>query len=551
MKRIYIYLIAILATGAVFYSCETTDLDLTSNPNALDTTQTDVDFFNNAIQLRYGTLMDSLGSDNAELVRIEYLGSRNYLNAFGPTAFDYVWDDAYRQILADLKAMTPIAMANEQYKHLAIAQVLSADVLVTLVDNFGDVPYSEALQGAKDLLNPNVDSGAAVYAAAEGMLNEAIANFNRENSQPGPDTDFYYQNDYVKWIKLANTLKMKIYLQSRLVDDAALSKFNAVVATGNYITDTSEDFQFQWGSNENQPDTRTPKYAANYTPTGAEDYLSNWLIGTMQEKNDPRIRYYFYRQVSQVPGQEIAPNGETLTCSLESAPQHYIDGGFTFCGLPNGYWARDHGDNDGTPGDGFLRSTYGVYPAGGSFDDSRFEPISQGGGGAGAGITPLMLASWVDFMKAEMAYLENPASAKEFIIAGTQKSIAKVTPFGNLDPDADLSVAPTDSDISAYLDIVGSEYENASDTEKWNVMAEQFWIASFGNGTLNYNFYRRTGYPTTLQPNREPNPGGFIRSLRYPANFVNNNSSVDQKPQVTAQVFWDTNPASPEFPKSN
>ena len=551
MKRIYIYLIAILATGAVFHSCETTELDLTSNPNALDTTQTDVDFFNNAIQLRYGTLMDSLGSDNAQLVRIEYLGNRNYLNAFAPTAFDYVWDDAYRQILADVKAMKPLAMANEQYKHLAIAQVLSADVLVTLVDNFGDVPYSEALQGADDLLNPNVDSGAAVYAAAEGMLNEAIANFNREDSQPGPDTDLYYQNDYVKWIKLANTFKMKIYLQTRLVDDAALSKFNAIVATGNYITDTSEDFQFQWGSNENQPDTRTPKYAGNYTPTGADDYLSNWLIGTMQEKNDPRIRYYFYRQVSEVPGQEIAPNGETLTCSLESAPQHYIDGGFTFCGLPNGYWARDHGDNDGTPGDGFLRSTYGIYPAGGSFDDSRFEPVAQGGGAAGAGITPLMLASWVDFMKAEMAYLENPANAEQFILAGTQKSISKVTSFGSLDGDADLSVAPSAGDIVTYLEDISSNYQSASATEKWNIMAEQFWIASFGNGTLNYNFYRRTGYPTTLQPNREPNPGGFIRSFRYPANFVNNNSSINQKQEVTTQVFWDTNPASPEFPKSN
>ena len=110
MKRIYIYLIAILATGSVFQSCETTELDLTSNPNALDVTQTDVGFFNNAIQLRYGTLMDSLGSDNAQLVRIEYLGSRNYLNAFAPTAFDYVWDDAYRQILADVKAMTPLAL---------------------------------------------------------------------------------------------------------------------------------------------------------------------------------------------------------------------------------------------------------------------------------------------------------------------------------------------------------------------------------------------------------------------------------------------------------
>ncbi|WP_031426264.1 SusD/RagB family nutrient-binding outer membrane lipoprotein [Flavimarina sp. Hel_I_48] len=551
MKRIYILLTALLATGMIFQSCETTDLDLTGNPNALTTDQTDVDFFNNAIQIRYANLMEKFGTTSAQVVRIEYLGSRNYLNAFAPTAFDDEWDDAYREILADVQAMRPIALENEQYRHLAIAQVLSADVLVTLVDNFGDIPYSEALQGADDLLNPNVDSGVAVYSAAEGMLNDAISNFTRDGSQPGPDTDLFYDNDYDLWVKLANTLKMKIYLQTRLVDADANSKFNAIVAAGNYITDTSEDFEFQWGTNENQPDTRAPKYADNYTPTGAGDYLSNWLIGTMQDKDDPRLRYYFYRQVNAVPGEEVPPNEQTLTCSLENAPQHYIDGGFTFCSLPNGYWARDHGDNDGTPGDGFLRSTYGVYPAGGNFDDSRFDPVTQGGGGAGAGITPLMLASWVDFMKAEMAYLENPATAEEFIIAGTQKSIAKVRSFGSLDGSADLSVAPSDDDVSTYLDDVASDYQSATETGKWNVMAEQFWIASFGNGTLNYNFYRRTGYPTTLQPNREFNPGGFIRSFRYPANFVNNNSSVSQKQDVTAQVFWDTNPPSPEFPTSN
>ncbi|MEH6406038.1 MAG: SusD/RagB family nutrient-binding outer membrane lipoprotein [Leeuwenhoekiella sp.] len=551
MKRIYKLLVVTLITGMAFHSCETTDLDLTDNPNALTPDQADVDFFLNAIQLRYATLKDSLGYDNAQLVRIEYLGSRNYLNAYGPTASDYVWDDAYRQILADVKAMTPLAEENSQFRHIAIAQVLSADVLITLVDNFGDVPYSEALQAGEGVFNPNVDSGASVYAAAEGMLDQAISNFTRTDVLAEPDLDLYYDNDYSLWIKLANTLKMKIYLQTRLVDNAAIGKFNSIVASGNYITSTSEDFQFQWGTNETQPDTRHPKYADNYTPNGAGDYLSNWLMGTMIEDDDPRIRYYFYRQVNAVPGEEVAPNEQTLTCSLESAPQHYIDGGYTFCSLPNGYWGRDHGDNDGTPGDGFLRSTYGIYPAGGNFDDSRFDPVAQGGGAAGAGITPLMLASWVDFMKAEVAMITDPATAEPFILEGVKKSIEKVTAFGSMDADADLSFEPTVDDITGFIADVSAAYKAGSTEDKWNIMSEQFWVASFGNGTLNYNFYRRTGYPTTLQPNREPNPGGFIRSFRYPANFVNNNSSVTQKQAVTTQVFWDNNPTSPGFPVSN
>lgn len=551
MKRIYKIFSLVLITGLCFNSCETTELDLTENPNALTPEQADVNYFLNAIQLKYADLMENFGSSTAAVVRIEFLGSRNYLNAFSSTAFDQEWDDAYREILADVQAMQPLAEEASQFKHIGIAQILSADVLITLVDMFGDVPYSEALQGSEGVFNPNVDSGADVYAAAENLLDDAINNLSKEGASAGPRVDFFYNKNYDNWIKLANTLKMKIYLQTRLVDNSAVEKFENIVATGNYITSTSEDFQFNWGTNENQPDTRHPNYAYNYAPSGAESYLSNWLMGTMAEKDDPRIRYYFYRQVNAVPGEEIEPNEQLLTCSLESAPQHYIDGGYTFCSLPEGYWGRDHGDNDGTPGDNFYRTTYGVYPAAGNFDDNRFEDVGQGAGGQGAGITPLLLASWVDFMEAEVAMLSDPASAKNHIISGVEKSIEKVTSFGSLDPDADPDFEPTTAEIDEYVTDVEEEFEAASEENKWNVLAEQFWIASFGNGVLNYNFYRRTGYPTTLQPNREPNPGGFIRSFRYPANFVNNNSSVSQKQEVTTQVFWDTNPSSPDFPVAN
>ena len=552
MKKIYKIFALFLVAGVSLNSCETTELDLTENPNALTPEQADVNFFLNAIQLRYATLMESFGSTTAEVVRIEYMLGRDYLNAYPPTDFDEEWDDAYREILADAKAMQPLAEEASQYRHLGIAQVLSADVLITLVDLFGDVPYSEALQASEGVFNPNVDSGAEVYAAAEAMLDSAIVNLEREDATAGPNVDFYYDNNYENWVKLANTLKMKIYLQTRLVNDNSLEKFREIVATGNYINDISEDFQFNWGTNENQPDTRHPDYADNYTPSGAEDYLSNWLMGTMAVKEDPRLRYYFYRQTDAVPGAEIEPSEQLLTCSLEDAPQHYIDGGFSFCYLPGGYWGRDHGDDDGTPGDQFHITTYGVYPAGGMFDDDSFGDVAQGAGGQGAGITPLLLASWVDFMQAEVAMVTGDVEgAKAEVLSGAAKSIEKVTSFGSLDPDADLSFEPTDEEIEEYLQEIETRFTTRAGDGKWNVLAEQFWIASYGNGILNYNFYRRTGYPTTLQPNRELNPGAFIRSFRYPANFVNNNSSVQQKQGVDTPVFWDVNPASPGFPEAN
>ncbi|MBL7472821.1 SusD/RagB family nutrient-binding outer membrane lipoprotein [Robertkochia sediminum] len=539
-----------LVSALSFMACETLDLDITENPNALTPGQADVDFFANAIQLNYVDFVESMGITAGQVVRQEVLFDRNYLNAFAPISFNGEWNDVYRGILTNLEAMRPLAEESELFYHVAMGEVLAADAMITLVDFFGPVPFSEAISGDEGNFNPAPDSGEEVYAAALALLDGAINKFNG-SAAGGLQNDFFYDNDVDNWIKLANTLKMKIYLQTRLVNPNAISEFNAIVASGEYIDENSEDFQFFYGTNENQPDNRHPRYADDYTPSGAINYQSNWLMNNMIENGDPRLQYYFYRQVSAVPGQEIDPNEETIDCSLETAPQHYIDGGFTFCALPNGYWGRDHGDDSGTPPDGFLRTAAGVYPAAGNFDDGRFDPVAQGDGGQGAGITPIMLASYVDMMKAEVAAISDPAAAKPFLIDALNKHIEKVQSFGALDASADATTAPDGDDVTNFLNGIEIAFDAADNDGKWDIIGEQLIVTTYGNGLLPFNFYRRTGFPTTLQPNREPDPGAVIRSFRYPANSANNNSSITQRQNVTFQVFWDTNPASPAFPVAN
>jgi hypothetical protein len=53
-----------------------------------------------------------------------------------------------------------------------------------------------------------------------------------------------------------------------------------------------------------------------------------------------------------------------------------------------------------------------------------------------------------------------------------------------------------------------------------------------------------------MQPNVEPNPGGFIRSFLYPASETGANPNVQQKAKVTQRVFWDNNPET-GFPTGN
>ncbi len=280
MKKIFKYFLGILASGILFSGCETTELDIRDNPNFLKDDQGDVNLFTNAIQLDYARLINLYGFDAAQPIRQIAMQDRQYVNAFSPTSLDFEWELAYQNILADIRAMQVPAEENKQFRALAIAQVIEADVLTILVDFFGDVPYSEAIQ-APEILNPKLDSGADVYAVALDLLDKAIVNFTRDDNFEDPPIDFYYNKKWAKWVKLANTLKMKIYLQTRLVDSDALNKFQAIVNSENYISSSDDDFVFQYGTNAVQPDTRHPEFGSNYTPTGAGDYMSNWLMNTM------------------------------------------------------------------------------------------------------------------------------------------------------------------------------------------------------------------------------------------------------------------------------
>jgi hypothetical protein len=571
MKKNNIYIILVILISLITnVSCESLDLDKSKDPFSLTPDQGDVEFLFNSIEEDFARQLEgdadfssddnwsSGGSTNgdglsiygAELTRMYAMSntnSRNYAAVYQASDSDDEWTNAYAGLMSDIRTMTPLALAAGKTHHVAIAQFIEAYTMTAMVDFYGDIPYSEMGQG----LDPKTDSGASIYAAAIVLLDNAIDNFNSDATAE-PNIEVFYGSDINQWIKAANTLKMKLYLQTRLVDNTAMTKFNAIVTSGNYITDSADDLEYRWeGTNTSNPDNRHPRYGLNYTPTGAADYMSNWLMGTMDSSSDPRIRYYFYRQVAAVPGQEIPADEEDLKCSLQSAPAHYTAGGFTFCSLPNGYWGRDHGDSDGLPPDGFLKTTFGVYPAGGKFDGDNFQRVyntttNQPRGAQGHGITPILLASWVNFMKAEMAMADNnPGLAKTEMMEGIDKSIAKVLAFGPRDPAFNSTFAPSGSDISNFTVAVSSDWDAADLTGKWNILGVQQFRAVFGNGIESYNFYRRTGYPTNLQPNRSATPGNFIRSFYYPSNAVNNNSNITQKASQSIPVFWDNNPTGP------
>lgn len=120
-----------------------------------------------------------------------------------------IYGTIYQNVLYDLKNAAA-QISNDDIKHAQI-ELLSVYAWQYLVDNFGDVPYSEALNvvGENQVFAPKYDDDAAIYAdliaraaAAKSKLSGAGTGFT--------SADFIYGGDTDAWTKFANSLIVKI-----------------------------------------------------------------------------------------------------------------------------------------------------------------------------------------------------------------------------------------------------------------------------------------------------------------------------------------------------
>lgn len=548
MKR-FIYGLTMAAGMVLATSCADKLDELLENPNAVNATTASPDFLLNRIQLDYQSLWFGVSDRGARLTRIINQGAALYEAAYTATATNGTWSNAYANILADIDFLLPLAEKSNLQRHLGIAKTIKAMVLMDLVDTYGDVPYSEALDAAN--FNPKVDNGAAVYAAALALLNEANGHFTVANAAGSPN-DYFYNRNYTRWNKLVNTIKLKYYLNTRLVDAAASrAGINALIAGGQLLAN-GDDFVFRFGTTNADPDSRHPKFAGQYTNGGGDYQSTDFMHHLTVEKgfDDPRTRYYMYRQVltntTSVDEQE---------CISQIAPPQYLVGNFPYCNPAGnrGFWGRDHLDPDGIPPDGLKRTAYGPFPSGGRFDNDSAVPVSNINlGMRGAGIHPIMLAAYVDFMLAESALtLGTTGDAKALLLSGIQKHMNYVRAFALSGPEASVITAfepnaTFTSRVNNYLTYVGNQFDAQPNADKrLNVVGREYWLSLFGNGMEAYNMYRRTGKPERMQPALEERPGPFVRSFLYPLNYMVTNVNAVQKQNLAQQVFWDKNPASP------
>lgn len=553
-KQLIIFLLG--SVGIIFIgACNKQLSPLLNNPSAATPAAADADLYLNNIQINFKNFFQDATDLTDQLTRQEIMYGPTYYNAYQPTSFDDIWQKAYESVFLTANTMIPLAEAKNETTHAGIAQVLKAYTMITMVDLFGDVPYSQADQGVA-IPNPKVDKGADIYDSAEALLDSAIINFSKKPSVK-PANDLFYGGNATNWTALAKTLLLKAYMQTRLVDNTVTAKIAALITENDLVNSPSQDFAFAYSTHNQAPDARSSHYVTNYgTDNGAGDYIGTWFMWALADAKgfpDPRARYYLYRQLDNINTDPRTASQTTrqfaIPCLYRTDP---YAAGVPYCLVDTGYWGRDHGNNEGIPPDNSLRTTWGLYPAGGAFDYSQNTATGQSTGretGAGGnGINPIWLSSYTDFIKAEAALvLGTSGDPQALTIAGVDASFNKVAGFaaaiGYKIPTSDTTMLITPSNQQKYEAKVTSLYQAAATTaDKLNVIETEYYLAAWGNGVETYNNYRRTGCPNNFQPALSPSPGDFIRSFFYASVYANYNINAVQKTTTNVKVFWDNNP---------
>ncbi|MEO7801708.1 MAG: SusD/RagB family nutrient-binding outer membrane lipoprotein [Ginsengibacter sp.] len=515
MLRKFLYILPIGLIG--FISCKKT-LDINTDPNNPTTISISkllpaaVQNLGNALAIGNGTYG---GLSQILSVYTHQMSTREEPDVYGVTGNDFylanAWSTFYQSfvnssgiltpgVLNNLEQIIKDATASGNPRYAGIAKILKAYTYSQLVDVFGDIPYSEAIKLIEGNKYPKFDNDAEIYPQLFTLLDEGIADVSKPDAEntllPGSD-DVIYKGDADLWVKAANTIKLKMYTQVRLVQDVSAQV--TALLTGPLISATNESFIVPYGT-KGATDDRNPGYG-DYYATQKSNHVSPWLYEIMKGKNpavltginDPRIPYYIYNQIDATS----APRDGNQT--------EYRDGPFISLYFGSVGQFRDGAQDNSI-------SVYGIYPVGGKFDDSSAETVNDA---SGSGAAPYRLITYADrlYLEAELM--------KTGVIAGDAKAKfeeAMVESFMQVDyvvKDLIKDAAPALSGtaaVSSYTSAVLAKYDAGNDAKKLEYIMTEKWLSSFGSAVDQYTDYRRTGYPVLFDPNNPSQaPNHFVQ----------------------------------------
>jgi Starch-binding associating with outer membrane len=551
--------ITLFASLLLLYNCSDY-LDVNTDPNNPTNAPLDQLLTNVQVNLNDVTYYDDLIAEILSTY-VHQLTFREEQDQYGANPDNVLiinsWNQSY-SVLAEADIIINQGTEEDEMIMVGMAQVLKGYAATNLVNIWGDVPFSEAGQLANGIVSPKFDNQTEVYQAALDLIDQGLININSGIGQNPGTQDLFFKGNIPKWTKFVNTLKLKLYNEIRLSPLFDASKLNALVASNNFMTSISDDFQFPFSTTQSPAEERNSMYTATYLTGQTTHYASPWFYEILKGWNpnihngvaDPRLPYYFFNQLT--PGQLPPDVGDPITGDPKA---DYWDKATGFHTIRFGSVSanRDFSSRDS--------STYpGIYVCGGKYDDGLGGEADTD---AGTGAAPHQMLTYHEFLfiQAELiqvGLIAGDARAKlQQAITEAFKKVDDVV--ANSKTTQTVPKLEGSAAVTTFINGILAEFDAASPAKKLEIIMTQKWVSTFGDPLDQYNDYRRTGYPVLANPNG-PSPEyqldnedawplldsetvlnrPYSLSIFWPLPELDvNKNAPAQKDVTTYKIFWD------------
>ncbi|GAB3200693.1 hypothetical protein ABID22_003544 [Pontibacter aydingkolensis] len=446
-----------LLLGFSLSSCDKDFEEINRNPNAPEDVPASVILpaaEQSAVSRLFGASVNlTYASTWAQhIAKIQYIDEDRY--NFRASDFSTHWDQLYSGPLLDTRLVIDKAQETGNSSMEGVGRTWRTWIFQNITDLWGDIPYSDALQGSEGKMTPKYDSQESIYMDMLQQLETANTLLAAGGTVGG---DLIYGGSPEKWRKFTNSLRLRLLIHmAKVAPDKAKEGIEKIMADGT-----------KYPIFESNADNATLTYL------GAQPYRNPWfensvtrddhavsktLVDLLGSKNDPRIAVY--AKPAEKPASPTA--GVTVN-------------GKQYVGQQNGAVAQP--------------SLPTVSRIGAKYRDTPNAPMY------------IMTHAEVMFILAEAAARgwNVGMTAAEAYNAGIRSSM--------------MLNGVSDAEIEAYLMQPSVAY--AAQTNKFEAISTQKWIALFGNGIEAFTEFRRMGYPNTIKEV----PASFFPGKGVPLRF--------------------------------
>lgn len=434
------------------------------------------------------------------------------------------WNSGYRsatlanQILFDTDGKTGFENLR------AVAKIMIILNMQHISDVYGDIPYSQALQAAAGLTQPEYDTQEALYQALLKDLDAAVSSL--DVSKKGPTADLMYSGDVAKWKKFGYSLMLRMAMRLVKISPATAKTYAEKAAAGGTFASAADDAFIKYDNTNGYTNGN-----AGPLNTASDFYEVRWsktIIDYLKTRNDPRLGI-----IAEVPQDGFAANNNAAL-SGNSTPANQL-------GLPNGFdiagGATDISTSPGYPGatgSGSDATKIGKY----SRPTSIYRNLNA----------PAFILTY-----AESELLLAEALVRGFTVSGTAAShysnalrgaLAGMEPFG-------AKAAIDAATVTAY--VTANPLDVSSQANSLKMINEQYWATTglLFNFVEAWNNWKRTSYPalTPVKFTGNFSNGAIPRRQPYPTGEAGQNSDAYKKAvtrlpggdQWTSRIWWDAN----------